>query len=264
MARTTKQKQLEPPRRLGDNPSAYTPGKGWRTLLEHLLAEATQRYGQPFANEYEFDTRNGWFYKSGKLKTSAIDDGDAFNLLGLMCAMGDEEKIICGHSPTGKFDELVTFWRKAANDFSDAVIAEDIRIWARNGDIGKPFRPVAADTWQKAIAAILDADGSYGPCDTPGWLASCIYWDKLFGVPETKLCSFFSERLKKSRRTISAEDMRTLIEAETRLAGKRLDVRTLQKIRAEKCSDVSQEKFLKIEEELYGPRERGRRKKTAK
>jgi hypothetical protein len=205
---------------------------------------------------------DGWFYKAGLQKKAAISDGDAFNLVGLMCVIGDEDKIICGRAPTDKYEEAAAFWRKAAQSFSDAVIAGDIRVWARNGGIAGPFRPVATDTWEKAIAAILDADSPYGPHDIPGWLASCIYWDKLLGVPETELCSFFSERLRESRKTISDEALRTLIEEETKSAGGRLDVRTLKKICAEKCSGVSQERFLEIEKNINGPRERGRRKKS--
>lgn len=107
--------------------------------LNNLLAEATQRYGQPLSGIYEVDKPDGWFYRSGPQKKSAISDSESFNLVGLMYAASDENETLCGRFPTDKYDEIAAFWHKAARDLSDAVIAEDIRVWARNGGIAGPF-----------------------------------------------------------------------------------------------------------------------------
>jgi hypothetical protein len=265
MIRTTKKQNSKPREAPRSDQSRYEPEPGWRPLLEHLLAEAIQRYGKPLDGVYEVDNTDGWFYKAGLQKKLAISNSEAFNLIGLMCTSGDEDEIVCGRFPTEKYDEIAKFWQKAAQDFYDAVITGDIRVWARTGGIAGPFRPIAVDTWKKASSNIIDVCGSYGPLNHAGWLASCIYWDKLLGVSTPELCSFFSVRIQERReRTTKPEIIAIIKEAEKEAGKVRLDVRALKKICAEKCSHVSQETFLEVEAELRGPRERGRPSKQKK
>jgi hypothetical protein len=248
-----------------DSPDTpYEPQGDWRPLLEQILVEAKQRYGLPLEGAYEISITDGWFFQKGKQKKSAISEGEAFNLIGLMCELGDDEGILCGRIPHDKYDEIREFWQKASQDYNRSVVAGDIRVWARNGSIAGPFRPIATDTWEKAIAAVLGIDNSYGPINLSGWLATCIQKDELIGVPSPKLCSLFSKRIRERREVTSEQEMIDIIrEAET-AKGERLDVRSLKKICAEKCLNVSQEKFLSLEKNLNGKRELGRKAKSSK
>jgi len=259
-----KPEQQTPPNPPVESQNAYEPAKGWRPLGEFVLIEALDRHGQPVADEYELNIRTGRFTKKTDQRKPNASDINYFDLFGLMTTSRAEDHIACGEAPRDRYDELESFWAKAAQDIDNAIVNGEVRVWARNGGIAGAFRPVAVDTWKKAYSALIESSRGYGAINVSDWIASCVYEDKLLGVVQLDLCSLYAEPVRAREKFISDETIIATIKEAEREKGKRLNTRELEKLRKEMPEVVPREKILSIEENMHTFRTRGRPPKQEK